>query len=130
MLKKTITYVDFAGIQRTEDFYFNLTDAELAQFELRTEGGFKEMIERITNAKSQLELVELFDRLIMASYGVKSADGRRFVKNDAVREEFRSTQAYSDLYMELVTDSKKAADFFNAIVTNRKTPAVAVAPTT
>lgn len=130
MLKKTITYTDFDGNERTEDYYFNLTEAEIAELELSTEGGFRKMVNRITNAKSQLELVALFEKLIMLSYGVKSPDGRKFVKNDEVREEFKSTQAYSDLYMELITDSKKAAEFFNAIVPNQNTPSAATAPTT
>lgn len=120
MLKKTMTYVDFDGNERTEEFFFNLTEQEIAKLELRTEGGFRAMIDRIVNAKSQVELVDLFENLILAAYGKKSADGRRFEKSDTIREEFASTQAYSDLYMELVTNADKAADFFNAIVPKEK----------
>ena len=120
MLKKTVTYIDFDGNERTEDFFFNLTEQELAETELSTEGGLGNFINKAVAAKSQVELIELFKKLILAAYGVKSADGRRFVKNDAVREDFMSTPAFSDIYMELVQDADKARAFFNGIVPKEK----------
>lgn len=120
MLKKTVTYIDFDGNERTEDFFFNLTEQEIAEMELSTEGGLGNFINKAVAAKSQVELIELFKKLILAAYGVKSADGRRFVKNDAVREDFMSTQAFSDIYMELVQDADKASEFFNGIVPKEK----------
>lgn len=120
MLKKTVTYIDFDGNERTEDFFFNLTEQEIAEMELSTEGGLGNFINKAVAAKSQVELIELFKKLILAAYGVKSADGRRFVKNDAVREDFMSTQAFSDIYMELVQDADKASAFFNGIVPKEK----------
>lgn len=120
MLKKTVTYIDFDGNVRTEDFFFNLTEQEIAEMELSTEGGLGNFINKAVAAKSQVELIELFKKLILAAYGVKSADGRRFVKNDAVREDFMSTQAFSDIYMELVQDADKASEFFNGIVPKEK----------
>lgn len=120
MLKKTVTYIDFDGNERTEDFFFNLTEQEIAEMELSTEGGLGNFINKAVAAKSQVELIELFKKLILVAYGVKSADGRRFVKNDAVREDFMSTQAFSDIYMELVQDADKASAFFNGIVPKEK----------
>lgn len=120
MLKKTVTYIDFDGNVRTEDFFFNLTEQEIAEMELSTEGGLGNFINKAVAAKSQVELIELFKKLILAAYGVKSADGRRFVKNDAVREDFMSTQAFSDIYMDLVQDADKASEFFNGIVPKEK----------
>lgn len=120
MLKKTVTYTDFDGNVRTEDFFFNLTEQEIAEMELSTEGGLGNFINKAVAAKSQVELIELFKKLILAAYGVKSADGRRFVKNDAVREDFMSTQAFSDIYMDLVQDADKASEFFNGIVPKEK----------
>lgn len=120
MLKKTVTYTDFDDNVRTEDFFFNLTEQEIAEMELSTEGGLGNFINKAVAAKSQVELIELFKKLILAAYGVKSADGRRFVKNDAVREDFMSTQAFSDIYMELVQDADKASAFFNGIVPKEK----------
>ena len=116
MLKKTMTTVDFGGTMRTEDYYFNLTESEIMEMQLSTEGGFAEMVKRITDAKSQLELTALFKTLICKSYGVLSPDGRKFIKNQAVLDDFMATQAYSDLYMELVQDAEKAAEFFNNIL--------------
>lgn len=128
MLKKTVTYTDFDGNVRTEDFFFNLTEQEIAEMELSTEGGLGNFINKAVAAKSQVELIELFKKLILAAYGVKSADGRRFVKNDAVREDFMSTQAFSDIYMELVQDADKASAFFNGIVPKEKNKAPVALP--
>ena len=96
--------------------------------ELSTEGGLGNFINKAVAAKSQVELIELFKKLILAAYGVKSADGRRFVKNDAVREDFMSTQAFSDIYMELVQDADKASAFFNGIVPKEKNKAPVALP--
>ena len=128
MLKKTVTYIDFDGNERTEDFFFNLTEREIAEMELSTEGGLGNFINKAVAAKSQVELIELFKKLILAAYGMKSADGRRFVKNDAVREDFMSTQAFSDIYMELVQDADKASAFFNGIVPKEKNKAPVALP--
>lgn len=128
MLKKIVTYIDFDGNERTEDFFFNLTEQEIAEMELSTEGGLGNFINKAVAAKSQVELIELFKKLILAAYGVKSADGRRFVKNDAVREDFMSTQAFSDIYMELVQDADKASAFFNGIVPKEKNKAPVALP--
>lgn len=116
MLKKTITYTDFDGNDRTEDFYFNLTRAELAEMEWSTEGGMAQYIKRITDAQDIKALLDIFKSLICKSYGVKSLDGKRFVKNSEVLEEFKQTNAYSDLFMELATDEDAAAAFVNGII--------------
>ena len=104
MLKKTMTTVDFGGTERTEDYYFNLTRAEIMEMELNTEGGFVQMINRITAAQSQLELAKLFKQILCKSYGVLSPDGRKFVKNEAVLADFMATQAYSALYYKLASN--------------------------
>jgi hypothetical protein len=116
MYKKTMKTVDFGGTERVEDYYFNLTESEIMEMELGTEGGFVEMVRRITDAKSQLELANLFKTMICKSYGVLSPDGRKFIKNDTVLNDFLATQAFSDLYMELVSDEGKAAEFFNEVL--------------
>lgn len=117
MLKKTMTTVDFGGTERTEDYYFNLTKAEIMEMELNTEGGFSAMINRIVESKSQLELAQLFKQILCKSYGVLSPDGRKFIKNQAVLDDFMATQAFSDLYIELLEDGgKKAAYFFEGVM--------------
>lgn len=116
MLKETRTYTDYDGNERTEDFYFNLTKAEILEMELSTTGGMENMVRRMIAAQDTPELVALFKKLVLAAYGVKSPDGRRFIKSDALREEFSQTEAYSDLFMELATDADKAAAFVNGIV--------------
>ena len=116
MLKKSITYADYNGTELTEDFYFNLSKAELMELELSTAGGFAEMIQRIVAAKNGPELVRIFKELILKAYGEKSADGKRFIKNAEISEAFSQTEAYSNLFMELASDSKAAADFINGIM--------------
>lgn len=116
MLKKTMTYTNFNGEQVTEDFYFNLTQAEVAELELGITGGMSAMLKRAANINNTPELMTLFKDFILKSYGVKSPDGRRFIKNDEVRNDFAQTQAYSDLFMELASDDVAAANFFNAIL--------------
>ena len=116
MLKKTITYTDYDGVERTEDFYFNFTEAELMEWQLVTNGGLTSYVQKIVDAKDQPRLITLFKELILKAYGIKSDDGRRFIKSEKISEEFSQNPAYSILYMELVTDDKLAADFVNGII--------------
>ena len=116
MLKKTITYTDYNGVERTEDFYFYLSKADLMEMEMGTTGGFAEMIQKVVNAQDAPAIIKIFKDLILKAYGEKSADGKRFIKNDEIRDAFSQTEAYSQLFMELATDSDAAAKFVNGIV--------------
>lgn len=116
MFKKTMTYTDYNGEKRTEDFYFNMTRAEVTEMELSIEGGLSAMIQRITEEKDVPSIIQIFKDLVLRSYGKKSPDGRRFIKSKELSEEFSQTEAYSDLFMELATDSAKAAAFVNGIM--------------
>ena len=116
MLKKTITYTDYNGHQRTEDFYFNLNKAELVELELSASGGLTAMMDRVIAAEDNPTLFKIFKDLVLKAYGIKSDDGRKFIKNQEVRDDFAQTEAYSVLVMELVSDAEKAAEFFNLII--------------
>lgn len=116
MLKKTITYTDYNGSERTEDFYFNLTKAEVMEMELSTAGGLAEQITRIVNAKDAPAIIAIFKDLVLRAYGEKSADGKRFIKSEEIKTGFSQTEAYSQLFMELATDADAAAAFVNGIV--------------
>lgn len=116
MYKREATYTDFNGVERKEDFYFNLTEAEILKMEWGEAGGLADQLLRILKKKDAVEIMKTFDKLIDASYGVKSADGRLFVKNPEVLAEFKATQAYSDLYKEICTDSEKAIKFVMGII--------------
>ena len=116
MLKKTVTYVDYNGVERTEDFYFNLSKAEVAEMELSVEGGFSKMLEEIVKSKDNVRIIELFKEMVLKAYGEKSADGRRFVKSKELSEAFSQTEAYSEIFMELALDEKAAAAFVNGIM--------------
>ena len=116
MLKKTITYTDYNGNSRTEDFYFNLTKTELMKMEMGTNGGLSEMVKSIIAAQDQAALIQIFEDLILKAYGVKSLDGKRFEKSSQLSEAFAQTEAYDQLFMELATDADAAAQFINGIV--------------
>ena len=116
MLKKTVTYVDYNGVERTEDFYFNLSKAEVAEMELSVEGGFSKMLEEIVKSNDNVRIVELFKQMVLKAYGEKSADGKRFVKSKELSEAFSQTEAYSEIFMELALDEKAAAAFVNGIM--------------
>lgn len=116
MLEKTIKYTDFNGNERTEKFQFNLTKAEIAEMELSMPGGMSATVQRIIEAQNVNELITIFKDLILRSYGTKSPDGRQFVKNKELREEFSQTQAYSDLFMLLATNTEEASEFVNGII--------------
>ena len=116
MLKKTVTYSDYNGVERTEDFYFNLTKAEIVELEMGTTGGLAEMLDKIVKTKDGAAIIRILKDIVLKAYGIKSADGRRFIKNDEVRDDFAQTEAYSIIFMELATDAEEAAKFVNGIV--------------
>lgn len=116
MIAKTITYVDYNGVERTETFHFNLNKAELMEMELSTTGGMVDTLHRIVEAQDTASLVEIFKTMILKSYGVKSPDGKQFIKSDELRTKFEQTEAYSQLFMELATNNDAAAAFMNGII--------------
>ena len=116
MLKKPIKFENWDGEEVEEIHYFNLSKPELLKMQVGQEGGFGKFLERISETRDEKQLVEQFERIIMMSYGVRSEDGKRFVKNDQVREEFMQTRAYEALHEELTTDSDKAAEFIKGIL--------------
>lgn len=122
MLKKTIKYTDYDGNVREEDFYFNLTKAELMEMEMGTTGGLTQMVNKIVAEQETPKIVALFKEIILKAYGEKSPDGKRFVKSEELSAAFAQTEAYSDLFMELATNDGKAAEFINAIIPEIKEP--------
>lgn len=116
MITKSIAYTDYNGVERTENFMFNLSKAEIMEMELTTTGGLAEMIQRIVAAQDTPSIIKIFKDLILKSYGVKSPDGKHFVKSKELSTEFSQSEAYSVLFMELATDADAAAAFVNGIV--------------
>ena len=116
MYKKTVTYEDYKGNTRTEDHYFNLNKAELLELELSTTGGLTVMMDRIVAAQDNVTLFKIFKDLVAKSYGVMSDDGRKFIKNEEVLNDFMQTEAYSIIFSELATDEEAAAEFFNNVI--------------
>ena len=116
MVVKKIKYTDFNGVEREEEFMFNLTEAEITEMELTTDGGLSDSIKKIISAQNTPQIIKTFKMLLLKSYGEKSADGRRFIKSEELTEAFTQTNAYSQFFMELATDDKAAIAFINGII--------------
>jgi hypothetical protein len=125
MLKKTITYVDFNGKTVTEDYYFNLTKAEVAEMEVnastldsegKLSGGMQAMLNDVVSSGSGARIIAVFKEIIKKSIGVKSEDGRFFNKSPHVFEEFEMSAAFSEFFIELLSDPDAAADFVKGIM--------------
>lgn len=116
MFKKTITYRDYNDQEIKEDVYFNLTKAEIMEMQLEENGGFAEKIQRVVDAKDVPSIIKIFKELIIKAYGIKSDDGKRFIKSDKLREEFMQTVVYSELFMEFATNADSASAFVNGII--------------
>ena len=116
MFKRTETYTDYNGVERTEDFYFNLTEAELTELEIGTLGGLAETVRVLIAAKDVKAIIAIFKDLVFKAYGEKSADGRRFMKSEEISRAFSETEAYNQIFMDLATNSEAAAAFINGII--------------
>lgn len=116
MLKKTITYTDYEGVERTEDFYFNLSKAELIRMECGVKGGLTKKLEEIARSSDPTQIMPVFEDIILKSYGKKSDDGKFFKKSAELSEEFSQSEAYSELMVELIRDEKAASDFVNGLI--------------
>ena len=129
MYIKTIEYKDYLGNVRKEDFYFNLSEAEIMEMELSKDGGFDQYITRISNAQNTPELIKLFKSLILMSYGERSLDGKSFLKKDPetgrpLSEVFEQTAAYPVLFMELATNTEAATEFINKVIPENAAEAI------
>lgn len=116
MFKKKINYTDFDGNNRSETFYFNFTKGELLEMQIGTNGGYDNYLKRLVESQDQAEITKIFKEIILKAYGIKSDDGKRFIKTDALREEFTQTEAYSELFTELATNTEAAIEFINGIM--------------
>lgn len=116
MLKKTIKYTDFDGVEREEDFYFNFTKAELTKMDLTTSGGMEKFVNKMIGAKDIASLTNLFTDIILKSYGEKSDDGKHFRKSKEISDDFANSEAFSVLFMELLQNENTVKEFITGIL--------------
>lgn len=116
MISKTIKYTDFNGVEREEDFYFNLSKAELTEWQLSKDGGLDSLIEKIVKEKNVPKMIEYIKTFILKSYGIKSEDGKHFMKSEKISNEFYCSEAYSELFMEVSSSPEAAMNFINGIL--------------
>lgn len=122
MFKTDIKYTDYNGIERTEKFYFNLSKAELVEMELSTQAGVEEMLRMLIATRDNAKIIKTFKDLVLKSYGIKSEDGTRFIKNDKLREEFEQSEAYSEFFVKLISDSEYQKEFINGVINGVNAP--------
>lgn len=130
MTKKTITFTDLNGISRTEDHYFNLSKPEILKMQTSVKGGYDVQLRSIAANLDGGQIMEFFEEFISKSYGIKSDDGRRFMKSEEITRSFMETPAYEVLFEELVTNDKAAAEFVNAVMSINNSQTQAIVPTT
>ena len=116
MYKKTITYSDLDGNKLTEDFWFHLSKAKILEKELSTTGGLEAAMKELIKKRDGANIMATFKDLILSSYGERSLDGKRFLQSEEISKAFEETDAYSELFTELVTNDEAAAEFFNGIL--------------
>lgn len=116
MLKKTITYTDYDGMERTEDFWFNLSKSELTKLDAELPGGVLGVLRKIIDKKDRKALVDFIETLILRSYGEKTLDGKRFAKTPKMAEEFMQTPAYDELFMSILSDTDSQTSFINGVI--------------
>ena len=116
MTSKTVTYKDWNGMDRTETFYFHFSQAELMEMEISQEGGFSERVKKIAAANNLPDMLKIWKNFVLDAYGIKSEDGRRFMKNEEIRQSFVECPAYSIIFMELATNTEAASNFINTVV--------------
>lgn len=117
MIKKEIRFTDFDGNNQVEEAYFNLTEPEIVRLDAKFVGGLDAFTKNIDPVNRPEEVVDLFEDVLSSSYGVKSEDGRRFVKDPVVVGQFLDSAAYSALFMELLSDAEAAAAFMEGVLT-------------
>lgn len=116
MTSKTVTYKDWNGMDRTETFYFHFSQAELMEMEISQDGGFSERVKKIAAANNLPDMLKIWKNFVLDAYGIKSEDGRRFMKNEEIRQSFVECPAYSIIFMELATNTEAASNFINQVV--------------
>lgn len=116
MVIKKIKFTDYNGVQREEEFYFNLSKAEILNLQFSVEGGLYATLKKISTMKDETKIVNFIQDIILKSYGEKSPDGRRFIKSEELMTNFMQTEAYSELLIELMSDVKKMGEFVKALM--------------
>lgn len=116
MLKKIITYTNYDGEKKTKEAYFNLNKIEVVKMNVEASGGMKKLLEKIVAEDDIQKMWNYFEKVVDMSYGEKSLDGDRFIKDAELTKAFKETEAYVELMMELLGDAKKAAEFMNAVL--------------
>lgn len=130
MITRTIEYVDYDGNQRKEKHYFNLTQFEATEIAVEIPDDIVEDLEsdaanpenRVTTARNLTEklgkkgVMDFIKNIVLKSYGVKSPDGKRFIKSEQLTTEFSQTLAFSSFMMRLMTDDEEASRFINGVI--------------
>ena len=120
MYVEKIKYTDYDGNEREEPVMFELSEAEVVEMDLITPGGMNQLLQRIIDAKDMPSLITEFKNILLKSYGVKSPDGRHFIKTPEKVQEFVSSPIYSMMFMKMATDEEYASNFIKRVLPQQK----------
>jgi hypothetical protein len=116
MLKKTVTFEDLDGNEVTEDFYFHLSKADIIEMEASEQGGMAQHLAAMIATNDNGQILSAVKLILERTVGRRSEDGRRFERSKEITEAFMQSDAYSVVFMDLVTDAAKAAEFFKGVI--------------
>lgn len=129
MIKRTVTYKDYDGNDRKEDLYFNLTQFEATEIAMELPDGTIEELGNSNDGKDEIVvathlverlgnkgIIDFIKKVVLKSYGVKSPDGRRFIKSEELSTEFSQTPVFSEFMMELLSDDNAASAFISGVI--------------
>jgi hypothetical protein len=129
MFKHNIDYVDFNGTERNEDFYFHLSSVEVTRLEAEIGRDLNTHIKELTANQDMKTLLDFLERILLGAYGRKTSDGKSFIKNKDLRTEFEYSNAYAEIFEQMLTNPDLAKKFGEAVADNGKSKKNQVQPT-
>lgn len=127
-----LTFEDFNGNTQTRDLHFHLSKTDLIKLAAAMDSDSrKDLADRLTqrakedakngvttdlSATEIVGIADMLDIIIMAAYGIKSEDGMRFDKSDEIREAFKASPMYSELFMSITQDQQSLNNFMNQVL--------------
>lgn len=116
MFKKSLTYKDWNGVERTEEFRFNLSKTDIQLLNAKHPGGLFNYMKSCYEAMDVPKMMDFFVMLIMESYGVVSEDGRRFEKSPELSKAFQETKAFDEIFQWLYNEKGAINEFLTKVV--------------
>lgn len=116
MIQREITWTNFADEEVSKTYYFHITKAEAVEEFLGFAKGsnvndFETILKEIIASRDNKKIIGHFKTLLIASVGLRSADGRQFIKDEEITKEFKYSGAMDELLMWMFQNADGAAEF-------------------